>query len=128
MTYKPDGYPATIPYLIIPNAVETIDFLKQVFGAEEIRRFNVPDSERIMHAEVRIGDGVLMIADANDKWPPIGAHVYLYLPDVDAAYTRALAAGAESLAAPEQKDDEGKRGGVKDASGTTWWITTWTAS
>jgi uncharacterized glyoxalase superfamily protein PhnB len=128
MTYKPDGYPAAIPYLILPNAAEAIDFLKQAFDAEEIRRFNMPDSERIMHAEVRIGDGVLMIADANEKWPPIGAHVYLYLPDVDAAYARALAAGAESLGEPVQKDDEDKRGGVKDASGTTWWISTRMAS
>jgi uncharacterized glyoxalase superfamily protein PhnB len=128
MTYKPDGYPAAIPYLILPNAAEAIDFLVQAFDAEEIRRFPMPTGERIMHAEVRIGDGVLMIADANDDWPPIAGHVYLYLPDVDAAYARALALGAESLGAPVQKDDEDKRGGVMDASGTTWWIATRTAS
>ena len=77
-----------------------------------------------MHAEVRIGDSVVMIADGNEGWPPIGAHVYLYVPDVDDTYRRALAAGAESVQEPVRKDDEDRRGGVKDPGGTTWWIAT----
>ena len=122
-SYKPDGYTTVAPYLIVSGAAGTIEFLKQVFGAEELRRF-AADGGGIMHAEVRIDDTVLMIADGADGWPPIPAHVHVYVPDVDDTWRRALAAGAESVQEPVKKDDEDKRGGVKDAGGTTWWIAT----
>lgn len=77
-----------------------------------------------MHAEVRLDDTVIMIADGNDGWPPVGAHVHVYVADVDAVYARALEAGAASVRAPVKKNDADKRGGVKDAGGTTWWIAT----
>jgi PhnB protein len=67
---------------------------------------------------------VIMLGDAGENWPAIGAHVHVYVPDVDATYRRALQAGATSVQAPVQKEDEDKRGGVKDAGGTTWWIST----
>jgi PhnB protein len=57
-------------------------------------------------------------------WPPIQAYVHIYVPDVDATYRRALDAGAVSVQEPVKKEDEDKRGGVKDAGGTTWWIAT----
>ena len=69
-------------------------------------------------------DTVVMLADGNDRWPPVPAHVHVYVPDVDATYKRALAAGAASVQEPIKKEDEDKRGGVKDAGGTTWWIAT----
>jgi uncharacterized glyoxalase superfamily protein PhnB len=65
-----------------------------------------------------------MIADGAPGWPPIQAHVHIYVPDVDATYRRALDAGAVSVQEPVKKEDEDKRGGVKDAGGTTWWIAT----
>lgn len=77
-----------------------------------------------MHAEVRIDDSVVMLADAAEGWSPIPAHVHVYVRDVDATYKRALAAGATSVQAPVKKDDADKRGGVQGASGTTWWIAT----
>ena len=77
-----------------------------------------------MHAEVRIDDTVVMIADAADGWPPVASHVHVYVPDVDATYKRALGAGATSVQEPVKKQDADKRGGVKDAGGTTWWIAT----
>jgi PhnB protein len=121
--YKPDGYSSVSPYLIVRGAADTIAFLIQVFDAVELRRFPDPEG-RIMHAEVRIGDSVVMIADGNDAWPPLPANVHIYVPDVDATYQRALAAGGTSVQEPVQKQDEDKRGGVKDAGGTTWWIAT----
>jgi uncharacterized glyoxalase superfamily protein PhnB len=78
----------------------------------------------IMHAEVRIDDTVVMLGDSAPEWPPVASHVHVYVPDVDATYRRALAAGATSVQAPIKKDDADKRGGVKDAGGTTWWIAT----
>lgn len=91
--------------------------------AVELRRF-AGDDGRIFHAEVRIDDSVLMLSDGAEDWPPIATQVHVYVPDVDAAYKRALEAGATSVQEPVQREDEDKRGGVKDAGGTTWWLAT----
>jgi uncharacterized glyoxalase superfamily protein PhnB len=121
--YKPAGYSTVSPYLIVDGASGTIDFLVRVFGAVELRRF--PDAAgKLMHAEVRIDDTIVMLADGAANWPPIGANVHVYVADVDATYQRALEAGATSVQEPVKKDDADKRGGVKDTGGTTWWIAT----
>jgi uncharacterized glyoxalase superfamily protein PhnB len=122
-SYKPDEYTSVSPYLVVNGAESTITFLTKVFGARELRRFP-SEGGRIMHAEVRIDDTVVMLADGTEGWPAIAAHVHVYVPDVDATYRRALGAGATDVQAPVQKDDEDKRGGVKDPGGTTWWIST----
>ena len=123
MAHKPEGYSTVSPYLVLRGAADTIRFLERVFGAEELRRF--PDEAGgLMHAEVRIGDSVIMLADGNESWPPIPAYVHVYVADVDETYRRALEAGAESVQEPAQSGDEDRRGGVKDAGGTTWWIAT----
>ncbi len=122
-SYKPDGYTTLSPYLIVDGAGATLEFLRTVFGAVELRRF--PDAAgKVMHAEVRIDDTVIMIADATSLWPAVSAHVHVYVPDVDATYRRALESGALSVQEPLKKGDADKRGGVKDAGGTTWWIAT----
>ncbi len=122
--YKPAAYSTVSPYLIVNGADATIEFLKQVFDAVELRRFP-DDAGKLMHAEVRIDDTVLMLADpVPPDWPPIASYVHIYVKDVDATYRRALAAGAVSVQEPVKKQDENKRGGVKDAGGTTWWIAT----
>ena len=66
----------------------------------------------------------LLIADGASGWPTVPSHVHVYVADVDATYRRALEAGAISVQAPVKKEDADKRGGVKDAGGTTWWIAT----
>ncbi|HEY0141471.1 MAG TPA: VOC family protein [Thermoanaerobaculia bacterium] len=122
-SHKPSGYTSVSPYLIVDGASATISFLQQVFGAVELRRF--PDeSGRLMHAEVRIDDTVVMLADGNEGWPPVPSYVHVYVTDVDDTYRRALEAGATSVQEPVKKEDEDKRGGVRDAGGTTWWIAT----
>lgn len=121
--FKPDNYSSVSPYLIVDGASRTIEFLTTVFDAVEIRRFADADG-KIMHAEVRIDDTVLMLADGAEGWPPIPSYVHIYVADVDATYQRALAAGATAVQAPVKKDDADKRGGIKDAGGTTWWIAT----
>ena len=123
VAYQPEGYTTVSPYLIVRGAAATIEFLKQALDATELRRY--PDADgRLRHAEVRIGDSVVMIADEIPGWPALPAHVHVYVPDVDATYRRALQAGAASVQEPVKKQDEDKRGGVKDAGGTTWWIAT----
>jgi uncharacterized glyoxalase superfamily protein PhnB len=122
-SFKPDGYTSVAPYLVVDGAARTIEFLQRTFDATELRRFADP-SGKVKHAEVRISDTVVMIADGNDAWLPVAAHVHVYVPDVDATYRRALEAGAASVQEPVKKEDEDKRGGIKDAGGTTWWIAT----
>lgn len=123
-SFKPNSYNSVSPYLIVNGAGATIDFLERVFGATELRRFSGEDG-RLMHAEVRIDDTVLMLADpAAPDWPPVSSHVHVYVRDVDDTYQKALEAGGTSVQEPIRKQDEDKRGGVRDAGGTTWWIAT----
>jgi PhnB protein len=121
--FKPTGYSTVSPYLIVADAAATIRFLERVLGGQLLRSF--PDDHgRLMHAEVRIDDTVVMLADSAPEWPPVAAFAHVYVKDVDDTYKLALAEGAISVQAPEKKQDEDKRGGVKDAGGTTWWIAT----
>jgi PhnB protein len=122
-SWKPNGYTSASAYLVVTDAKATLDFLERAFAAEQLRCIKRPDGT-IMHAEVRIDDTVVMLAEGNDAWPAAPAHVHIYVPDVDATYRRALDAGATSVMAPVKKDDEDKRGGVQDAGGTTWWVAT----
>ncbi|MBC7833237.1 MAG: VOC family protein [Hyphomicrobium sp.] len=121
--WKPQGYNSASPYLLVKDAAATMAFLKAVFNAEPLRVITRDDGG-LRHAEARIGDSVVMFADAVDGWPALPANVHVYVADVDATYRKALAAGAKSIAEPAQKDDADKRGGVEDAGGTTWWIAT----
>lgn len=125
--FKPADHSTVSPYLIVDGADRTIEFLTTVFDAELI--FRMADaSGNVQHAEVRIDDTVLMLVDGMEGWPSRPAHVYVYVPDVDATYQRAIEAGAESLQEPAKRDDPDRRCCVKDAGGTTWWIATYVGS
>jgi uncharacterized glyoxalase superfamily protein PhnB len=100
-----------------------MEFLIHVFDAEPLRQFPA-SGERLAHGEVRIGDTVVMLSDATENWPAVASHVHVYVPDVDATYDRAIAAGAAPVQAPVQKGDVDKRGGFRDPGGTTWWVAT----
>lgn len=119
----PEGYHTITPFITVQGAAQLIDFLKQVFAATEIERMTNPDGT-VKHAEVRIGDSVLMISEARGEWKPMPAAFYLYISDVDAVYQRALAAGAASLMAPTNTFYGNRESGVKDQFGNSWWIAT----
>lgn len=122
--WKPEEYSSVSPYIMVAGAQRLIDFLKRAFGATELRRYDLPDGS-IMHAEVRIDDTVIMLADAGGKWPAFPVWLHVYVPDVDATYQRALAAGGVGVQEPQQREGEpDRRGGVKDPAGNTWWIST----
>ena len=118
----PDGYHSVTPYLIVKGVAQLIDFLKEAFGAQET--FRMPGGGGIMHAEVRIGDSVVMMSDAMGEHGPMPTMLHLYVEDVDVVYRRALQAGATSIREPEDQFYGDRAGAVKDAFGNQWWIAT----
>lgn len=121
--YKPDGYHAVTPYLLVKGAAQLIDFLKLVFEAEEIDR-TAGDNGLIRHAELQLGDSRLECSDGRDDYPPMPCAIHLYVRDTDACYSRALAAGAVSLYEPEDMSYGERSAGVKDPFGNHWYIAT----
>jgi PhnB protein len=119
----PDRYHSVTPYLIAPGTARLIAFLEQAFGAVETERMTRPDGA-IMHAEVRIGDSMVMLTDGSADWPAMPAALYLYVTDVDATYARALVAGATPVMAPVTQFYGDRHGGVKDPAGNIWWVAT----
>ena len=119
-----EGFHSITPYIIVPGAAQFIEFVKQVFGAEEKLRVPTQDGSRIMHAEVKIGDSMIELSDGNEQYPPRPASIHLYLPDTDSAYQRALAAGATSLHTVEEMPYGERSGSVKDPFGNHWYIAT----
>lgn len=120
----PDGYHSITPYLVVPDAPKTIAFLKQAFGAttlfEPMKR---PDGT-IGHAELKIGDSPLMLSEASEQCPATQAMIHLYVPDVDATYKKALAAGATSVMEVADQFYGDRSGGVKDPAGNSWYVAT----
>jgi PhnB protein len=123
-SWKPETYNSVSVYIMTDSAQRVIDFLKETFDATDLRRFDGPDA-KIMHAEVRVGDTVVMISDAVGGFPAFPVWLHVYVPDVEATYKKALAAGGASVQEPVRKEgDPDRRGGVKDPAGNTWWIST----
>ncbi|MGH7080435.1 MAG: VOC family protein [Acetobacteraceae bacterium] len=120
---KPEGYHVVTPYLIAEGAAKVIDFAKAAFGAEETLRFAAPGG-RIGHAELRIGDSTVMLADANAGHPAMPCTLHRYVDDADATYRRALAAGAISVQAVANQFYGDRSGGVRDPCGNVWHIAT----
>ncbi len=119
----PEGFRSLTPYLIARGADELIDFMKQAFGAELLRRVAAPDGT-IVHAEVRIGDSVVELGDGGEAWPARPAALHLYVDDADAVYARAVAAGAETLFPPTDRPYGDREADVRDAFGNNWYIGT----
>jgi PhnB protein len=120
---KPDGYHSITPYLVVDGAARLIDFLAQAFDAVETERVAAPGN-RVGHAEVRIGDSLVMLGDARPEHPAMPAVLYLYVDDVDATYQIALSSGAEAVQAPSDQFYGDRSGGVKDPCGNVWYIAT----
>lgn len=119
----PAGFHTVTPYLCVPGAGALIDFLGRALGAEELFRLARPDGA-IMHAQVRIGDSVVMLGEPMEPRDARPAMFYLYVPDADALYARAIAAGAESVREPVTTFYGDRSGGVRDPAGNLWWIAT----
>jgi|ERR1051326_3789948 uncharacterized glyoxalase superfamily protein PhnB len=123
MTATVAAIPKLMPYLVVRGAARLVDFMTQAFGAQEMERFAKPDGT-IMHTAVRIGDAVVELGDANEQFPARPVALHLYLPDADAAYQRALAAGAKSTHEPIDQPYGDREAGVEDPFGNKWYIAT----
>ena len=130
-TGVPAGYHAITPAIIVRDAARAIDFYKKAFGAEELVRMSGPDGT-IVHAEIQIGDSRIMLGEENPQWGAISPQstsaptgsLHIYVPDVDAAFNRALDAGAvvhQPLADAFWGDRYGK---VRDPFGHQWGLAT----
>jgi PhnB protein len=127
----PDGYHTVTPYLIVKGGAKAIDFYKKAFGAEELFRFPGPEG-CVMHAELKIGDSPIMLAD---EFPDMGAvspkslggtpvGILLYVKDCDAVFKKAVAAGAEVDREVKDQFYGDRSGTVVDPFGHKWTIAT----
>lgn len=127
----PDGYHSIQPYLMFKNCADAIAFYTKAFGAKE--KFRMPDAKgRIGHAEIEIGDSVVMMADEAPQMEAFSVEHFggspisllIYTGDCDAMYAQALAAGAKSLREPTDQPYGDRMSGVADPFGYKWWIAT----
>ena len=126
----PRGYRTVTPYLAVDGAAKAIAFYAKAFGAKERFRFDAPGG-KIGHAEIEIGDSVIMLAD---PWPEghfvpprkseASVSIHLYVEDADAVFARAIAAGAVSVQAMEKKFYGDRSGSVRDPFGHLWHVAT----
>ncbi|MDF2431038.1 MAG: PhnB protein [Mucilaginibacter sp.] len=117
----PEGYNQVMPYLIIENAAAFMEFTQKVFDAKETHK-TMRTEELIMHAGIRIGESVIMLADATDQYKKQPAGLFVYVDDCDAIYKKALDNGATTAMEPSDQS-YGRSAGIKDNFGNTWWIT-----
>lgn len=121
----PDGFHAVTTYLTVPGVAKLIAFLEKAFGARMIERMEAPGGV-VMHAEVKIGDSIVMMGepDPRGKWQPRPATLYLYVNDCDAVYRSAIDAGGKSMEEPKDQFYGDRHAAVEDPSGNYWWIAT----
>lgn len=119
----PEGYHTVTPYLVAADVDQLLDFVKAAFDATEKER--VPSQDGVTgHAEVAIGDSCVMMGRAQDEIPALPCMLYLYVPNTDATYARAIAAGATSLQEPTDMFYGDRNASVKDPAGNLWTIAT----
>lgn len=119
----PEGYHTVCPYIVVPHIAQLIDFAKQAFGAAEVYLHKRPDGT-VMHAEIKIGDSIIMMGEAPEASKNFPAMLHLYIDGVDGIYQKAIQAGAKSLREPTDQPYGDRSGGVEDAFGNQWWIST----
>jgi len=115
------GYTTITPYLYAK--LDLADFLKNAFGAE-VTHAPTPDAKGQFHAEATVGGAHVLFGNGYFSDPSMAAAIYIYVPDVDATYKRAVSLGAKAIREPADMTWGDRVGGVKDTSGNTWWIAT----
>jgi uncharacterized glyoxalase superfamily protein PhnB len=117
----PEGYTTVTPWIIARHTARLIEYVTEAFGGEEIARV-LNDDGTIGHAEVRIGDSVVMMFDSKPDWPLTPAFLRLYVADADAVHRQAVAAGGTSVTEVTHLFFGDRVGRVRDPLGNVWWI------
>ena len=120
----PQGYHTITPYLVVDGAEQVIRFVKEAFGAQPVFEPMARPDGKIMHAEFKIGDSIVMLADASERAQATSDMLHLYVPNVDAVYQKALKAGGKSLMEPMDQFYGDRSGSVMDPAGNRWFIAT----
>ena len=120
----PKGMHTVNSYLTVEGVPRLIEFLKQGLDAQPVGHVHSAPDGRIMHAEVKIGDTIVMLGEPVGTWKPRPCNLYLYVKDVDAVYHKAIQAGGKALNEPKDQFYGDRSGGVEDPSGNWWWIAT----
>jgi len=121
--FAPEGFRSVTAGLAVSGAAAMLEFLKKVFGANVVDKNEGPNGV-VGHATVRIGDSVLECSEAHGEWGPRAVAIHVYVPDVDAVYRSALAAGATSIEEPKDQFYGERGGAVIDAWENHWYIAT----
>lgn len=121
--FMPEGYHTVTPLLSVKGAAKLIEFMKKAFDATEVYRINSPDGG-VMHAEMKIGDSVVMLGESMEEQPHMPVALYVYVKDADAVYRKALDAGGQTILAPDDMFWGDRVGTVADFAGNKWWIAT----
>ena len=121
MADSKETYRTVTPYLLVSDADAELAFLKAAFGGTEASCQRNRDNT-VAHAEITIGNSLVMVGQAGGQWKPRPASLYLWVEDVDATYARALRAGATSESEPQDMPYGHRNAGVNDQNGVTWWI------
>jgi PhnB protein len=119
----PEDCHSVTPYLTVPDAARLIEFLKKAFGGIERARISRPDGT-VLHAQVRVGDSLLMIGEPQGQWKPRPSTLYFYVPNIDATYKQAMTAGATSVIEPATMFYGDRTACVRDVAENDWWIAT----
>jgi len=120
----PDGYHTVTPYLVVDGAEKIIRFIKEAFGATALFEPMMRPDGKVMHAEFKIGNSVVMISDSSERAQPTSTTLYMYVPNVDAVFQKAVKAGAVSEMEPANQFYGDRSGGVRDPAGNRWYIGT----
>jgi uncharacterized glyoxalase superfamily protein PhnB len=123
MSHKPAEHTAVSPYVLASDVPRLLAFLSATFDAREIERSMGPDGS-VRHAEVRIDDSIVMLGERPRGDERVVCSVHVYVPDVDATYRAALAAGGTSISEPRDQPYGDRSSGVQDPEGNLWWIGT----
>ncbi|MGW2712982.1 VOC family protein [Streptomyces sp. NPDC001356] len=117
----PEGYTTVAPWVVTDDTGAFLDFVTQAFDGEELGRVSTDDG-LIGHAEIRVGDTILLAFDRHADWPTMPSLLRVFVADADKAFSRAVAAGGHVVTALAD-DAFGRRGGrVKDPFGNIWWV------
>lgn len=121
--YAPDGYNRAVPYLTLDGADAIVDFLTEVFQAEVFHRSHRADG-KLAHAAVKIGDSIVELSEATERFGHMPGAIHVYVPDTDQAHKRAIQHGAQVIHEPMDMEYGERASAVKDKAGNHWYIAT----